>query len=69
VWVLDIGVNGTLHPPVATGYDFLGSAAPDLPGHASPQANAVLLRGDIAYVADVWSGLHVLRVNATAPAP
>lgn len=62
-WSLDIGNATRLADPVATGYYFGSADAPaPLEGARTPNANAVVVKGDYAFVADVGTGIHVLRL-------
>ena len=61
VWVLDLACEGCLATPQVEGYHFLGDAPPALGGNF-PFANAVALHGGVAYVANVPSGIEVLRL-------
>lgn len=61
VWALDLACAGCPAAPGILGYHFLGDVEPALAGNA-PFANAALLRGGVAYVANVPSGIDVLRV-------
>lgn len=61
VWALDLACPSCAAEPGILGYHFLGDVPSAIAGNA-PFANAALLRGGVAYVANVPSGIEVLRV-------
>lgn len=63
VWLLDLSCEGCLAEPQVEGYHFLGDAPRALAGNF-PFANAAQLHGSVAYIANVPSGIEVLRLPA-----
>jgi hypothetical protein len=71
-WVLDINSTAKAHAPETQAYFFAsnaqtGAQVPTATGPV-PWSNSVLVKDGAILLADTYSGLHVLRLNATAPA-